>query len=123
MRYISSEPSKFGTKLVMLVDNPHDQRFKEGVLCCMFRGDEDGAPESVHFYDGFTIDQTMDELEDACGIKRSDWSRIADQVSGCLDEWIAPVRIARNEEGEQISGMLEILVGDQWIPHIPKNRR
>jgi hypothetical protein len=100
---------------MMLVDNPQDERYKGGVLCFMYRGNEDGPSEAVHFYDGWTIDQVIVELEETCERNRADWSTIPDQLLGCQDDWIAPVRIARDEQGHPIPGVWEKLVAGQWI--------
>src|SRR5262245_20429691 len=122
MRCLSSKPHPYGTKWMMLIENPQDERYKGDILCSMIRGDEDEAPESVCVFVGFTIDQVMSELEETCGRDRTNWTQIADQVPGCLDEWIAPVRVARTKERNEIPGVWEMLVDGQWKSHIPKSR-
>jgi hypothetical protein len=40
---------------------------------------------------------------------------IPDQLPGFLDEWIAPVRAARDESGQKLPGVWEKLHGGEWV--------
>lgn len=116
MRYVSTTVSKHGTKRVMLVENPQDPRFHGGVLCFMYRGTEDGPPESCTFFDGFTVSLVMAELAEISPARDlASWSTIPDQAPGCLDEWVGPVRAVRNAKGVVTLGVWEKLVGGEWV--------
>lgn len=102
MRKQSITTSEYGTKRMLLVDNPQDEQYRGAVVCYMYYGEEDGPALGFNLFYGGSIDQVIEELEEMSGQSGSSWSVIPDQVPGCADEWIAPARIARDERGELI---------------------
>jgi hypothetical protein len=115
MRKQSTTNSEYGTKRMMLVDNPQDERYRGAVVCYMYYGSEDGPALGFHLYYGGSIDQVIEEIEETTGRSGSSWSVIPDQIAGCADEWIAPVRMARNEQGGLIKGEWEKLEDGEWV--------
>jgi hypothetical protein len=55
--------------------------------------------------------ETVREAERYCleelGILSSDWQAINDPQVGCQDDWIAPVRVKRNQDGQPLWGQFE----------------
>jgi hypothetical protein len=115
MRKQSITTSEYGTRRMLLVDNPQDEQYRGAVVCYMYYGEEDGPALGCHLYSGGSIDQVIEELEEISGRSSLSWSVIPDQVPGCADEWIAPVRIARDERGQLIKGAWEKLEGNEWV--------
>ena len=101
MRILSTNVSEYGTKRMMLVDNPQDDRYQGGVVCYMYRGADDEASQGFEVFFGATIAQVIEHLEETCGAPRSDWIPIPDQIPGCLDEWIGPVRAVETNRVNQ----------------------
>lgn len=114
MRMISKKVSEFGTKRLMLVENPQEAKFAGAIVCFMYRGDDDGVPETAQLFYGETVDGIIDYLVENCDASPN-WSAIPDQIPGCLDEWIAPVRVARSQDGSVLHGTLERLEGETWM--------
>src|SRR5262245_42031169 len=115
MRYVSSWVSRVGVMRMMLVENPQAPSFRDGVLCFMYDGANDGPPVSAHFYEGFTVAQVVVELEETTGHDPSSWSPIPDQLAGCQDDWIGPVRAVRDDQGKVVHGQWEKNVDDRWV--------
>jgi hypothetical protein len=115
MRYTSSRESPIGTKRMMLVEKPQDPLYHDGILCSMYDGADDRPPVAVHFFEGFTAAQVIAELEETSGRAASSWSSIPDQVVGCQDDWLGPVRAIRDEHGKAVRGQWERLEDGQWV--------
>jgi hypothetical protein len=58
----------------------------------------------------------LDNMRELWGIKADAWQEIPDQLPGCQDDWIAPVRIARAANGGKAYDEWETLMGDEWVP-------
>jgi hypothetical protein len=98
----------------MLVDNPQDERYKDGVVFFVYFGVEDAPPNGSHFYVGATIDQAIEHIEEAWDNPKLEWAVIPDQIPGCLDEWVGPVRKARDESGKSVYRAWERLEDGKW---------
>lgn len=114
MRFISKKVSEFGTKRLMLVENPQDEKYAGAILCFMYRGEEDGYPETGQLFFGEKVEDVIDYLVENCDAS-PEWSTIPDQLPGCLDDWIAPVRVSRGKNGEMLQDRFQRLEGDRWI--------
>jgi hypothetical protein len=107
----------------MLVTNPQQKwGFPgQGVLFA-FHSEEDG-PHSCNwpFKD---LDEGKEAAQYNFEIATSEWYEIPDQMPGCLDDWIAPVRIVR--ESEEAEPRWERFDGSGWIvfngPSVPRRR-
>ncbi len=115
MRYLATQTNKYGSKQVLLVEHPQGEKFRGCILSFIRIEKLDGPPEGGQVYEGFTIDQLLQEFEDDYEINRADWESLPDQVPGCDDGWIDPVRPARDECQKVIPGTWERLVGNQWL--------
>jgi hypothetical protein len=115
MRYIATQTSQYGSKQVLLVEHPQDERYRGHILSFVRIEKHDGPPEGGQVYEGFTMDQLFQEFEDDYEIKRTDWTALPDQIRGCEDGWVDPVRPARDDQQGIIPGTWERLVGDQWL--------
>jgi hypothetical protein len=106
---------QYGPKRILLVENPQDARYRGYIVSFITLDREDGPPDGGELYEGYTIDQLIQELSDDYDLPRSGWVTIPDQIAGCEDSWIAPVRQARNSRGEAIPSTWEQLVGSEWV--------
>lgn len=79
MRYVVIKVQKNATKKVVLVENPKDERYKDGVISQIWIDDFDGPPDGGQFYYGFTIEEVMQEFEELYDVKRSEWSALPDE--------------------------------------------
>jgi hypothetical protein len=119
MRYFAVQQQRTRKKRVMLVEHSQDPRYQAGIVCYIYLQTADGPMEGGEFYPGYTIEQVQDELEELYALPRSDWIEIPDQLPGCLDDWIAPVRIAVSQTGELLPGQWEQLVEGTWVLVFP----
>jgi hypothetical protein len=115
MRHVVTVEGSMGKKRAMLVENSQDPRYQDGIVCFLYLDNLDGPAEGGEFYDGFTIDQVKAEFERDFDVPQTAWTAIPDQLAGCQDDWVAPVRIARDERGEQMAGEWEQLVDQKWV--------
>jgi len=115
MRLHSAKTTEYGTKRMMLVDNPQDEQYRGAVVCYAYFGERDGPSEGCHLYYGGPVEQVIEDLEEMTGRSRLSWTVIPDQLPGCADDWIAPVRIAQTERGEPIRGRWERFERGQWV--------
>ena len=115
MRYRATQIGKYDVKRVMLVENPQDERYRGCIVSYVSVDKEDGPPDGGQVYEGYAIEQIFKEFEEDYDIKRTDWQAIPDQIPGCEDEWVAPVRHARDYQGNIIQGSWEQLVNNQWV--------
>lgn len=115
MRHTAVVQGAMGNKRLMLVENSQDTRYHGGVVCFIFFDNIDGPAEAGEFYEGLTVAQVKYELQDHFGIEPDVWNEIADQLPGCQEDWIAPVRIARDKDGEPMIGQWEQLVDQRWV--------
>jgi hypothetical protein len=114
VRYLAMKTDHFGTKRVILAENPQDETYAGCIVCYIRTDDRDGPAEGGQVYEGFTIEEIILEYESDYGIARSDWIIVPDQVAGCEDAWLDPVRQVRDEGGSIIVGTWEKLIGNQW---------
>jgi hypothetical protein len=78
MRYVAIKVQDFATKKVVLIENSNDERYKGGVVSQIWVDEFDGPPDGGQFYDGFTVEEVMQEYEELFDVKRSDWSTLPD---------------------------------------------
>jgi hypothetical protein len=79
MRSVAIKIQTNATKKVMLIENSRDERYRGGVVCHIWIDNHGGPAEAGEFYNGFTINEVMQELEELYGIRRSDWSTLPDE--------------------------------------------
>ena len=79
MRYVAFKVQTNETKKIMLVENSRDKRYQGGVVCHVWLDDYDGPPQAGQFYDGFTVEEVMQELEELYDVNRSEWSTLPDE--------------------------------------------
>jgi hypothetical protein len=115
MRYLATTTKEIGVAQVLLVENPQDERMRGCIVSHIRIDDMDGPPVGGQVYQGYTIEQLMEEFENDYDVPRETWKPIPDQLPGCDDAWIGPVRPVRDAQGRQIQGVWQRLVGDQWI--------
>jgi hypothetical protein len=123
MRHVATVEGSMSNKRIMLVENSQDHRYQGGIICFIFLDNIDGPAEAGEFYHGLTVEQVKAELEDNFGIQPMAWREIPDQLQGCQDDWISPVRIAKDDRGEQIVGEWELLVDQRWMRITPATNR
>lgn len=116
MRHHNSVQQKYCLKRVMLVEKSQDPRYQGGVMMYGYvSGQSDGPADGGSFYDCWTVEEVKAELEELYGYPADGWVTIPDQIDGCEDAWIAPVREARGEDGRYVRGTWEKLVDGQWV--------
>jgi hypothetical protein len=81
----------------------------------MYTGAGDGPSEAVQFYEGFTVDQVIADLAELSDRDPKSWSVIPDQIPGCQDDWLGPVRAVCDSQGNQVQGEWERLQEEQWV--------
>lgn len=123
MRYMVTRRSEWGVKRAMLVEHLQDPRYKEGIVCYLFRDDQDGPAAGAEFFDGCSTEQVMREFEETHQVKFGDRVALPDQVPGCDDDWVHPVRGAIGIDGSRIPGVWEKLENGQWIRISAKSTR
>jgi hypothetical protein len=78
MRYVAIQVQKYATKKVMLIEHSREERYQGGVVSQIWIEDNNGAPDGGMFYEGYTVEEVMQEYEELYDIKRSDWSTLPD---------------------------------------------
>jgi hypothetical protein len=93
----------------------------EGVFVFPCATLEDGSSIGDNWF------ESLASAEEAClreyGIRAEDWVVIDDPLSGCQQDWIAPVRVKGRIDGKPQWGVMERLENGKWIefrtsPHI-----
>ena len=87
---------------------------EEGCYVFLYETLEDGPCA----YDYLQEDIATAKLQcmEVYGISEDDWSRIADLMLGCQQDWIDPVRVVGRSEGNPRWGEFERLVNGEWSP-------
>jgi hypothetical protein len=116
MRYLAIRTNARGiTRRVLLVDNPQDERYRGCIVSHTRMDAQDGPPHGGQVYQGYTLEELFQEFENDYDVRRDSWKEIPDQLPGCEDGWVGPVRQARNDQGVRIMGLWERLVDGEWV--------
>ena len=117
MRKVAAVPptmsERTGMTRLMLVDNP--QRYPGTVVLYAYMIAEPDGPS----FTGWMYENSEDALghmRESWGVAAADWREVPDQLLGCQDDWIAPVRIPRAEGGGMLFHQWERLEGGEWVP-------
>src|SRR5689334_260025 len=109
MRYLAKQTSAYGTKRVLLIEHPQDERYRGCIVSFVAIDKEDGPPDGGQVYEGYTIRELIEEFAADYDIDAGAWEAIPDQLPGCEDGWVAPVRAARDAAGNVLAGQWERL--------------
>jgi hypothetical protein len=61
-----------------------------------------------------TVEDVLADLEDL-EITGLTWQEFPDQLPGCQDDWLGPVRIYRDESGTKVFHRWQRLVDGEWV--------
>lgn len=121
MRFVAAVPPAIATRTamnrLMLVTNPQNEqaRYCNAVVLYVYMIEEpDGPSFTAWLYPD--ADAARERMREMWGIEAEAWQEIPDQFPGCQDDWIAPVRIPRSEDGAKLYHEWEKLVGNEWVP-------
>jgi hypothetical protein len=73
---------------------------------------EDGPSMSATAYP--TVQDALEDLEEL-GLTGLQWQEFPDQLPGCQDDWLGPVRIYRDESGAKVFHRWQRLVDGEWV--------
>jgi hypothetical protein len=124
MRMVAVVPDaialRTGIQRLMLTTKPQSGPYPPNVVALFgyMAKDADGPSVMGSLYDD--AETALNYVQDLWGVERSHWRTVADQVPGCEDDWLAPVRIFQDEDGVQISGRWQQLVDGCWVEFVPK---
>jgi hypothetical protein len=76
-----------------------------GVYLFLYRTVEDGPSHADCWFE--TPAAAVECAESDYGIGPADWQSVPDPLPGCQHDWIAPVRVKRNAEGQPVWGQFE----------------
>jgi hypothetical protein len=85
----------------------YDSENGEGVMLFLFRSLDDGPCDADYWHPDLALAENHAAIDLAVGL--ADWQPIADPQPGCLVDWIAPVRMARDRYGRMKPGVFEPL--------------
>lgn len=120
MRTVAAVPSakaqQTGITRMMLVTNPqpHPYRDPEGIIVYAYMLEESDGP-SFAAWPFQHAEGALAYLEDRWGITDSAWQVVPDQLPGCQDDWIGPVRIHQEEDGGKVFHRWQRLVDGEWV--------
>jgi hypothetical protein len=101
---------------MMLVTNPQPSQDRDPdaviVFAYMIEGPDGPSFTAWPFLDSATA---LDYLRVHWGIQESDWQVVPDQLPGCQDDWIEPVRIYCAEDGGKVFHRWQRLVEGAWV--------
>jgi hypothetical protein len=120
MRLVAHIPAKpeqqVSAKRIIIATNPQSASFYPPGWVIMYGGyqaeDEDGPSMSATAYP--TVEDALAELEDL-EITGLQWQEYPDQLPGCQDDWLGPVRIYRDESGAKVFHRWQRLVEGEWV--------
>ena len=120
MRKVAAVPpamaERTGITRMMLVSNPQPHPYRDPdaviVFAYLLQGAE-GPSFTAWPFPGTA--EALDYLRDAWGIPESAWQIVADQLPGCQDDWIAPVRIYRDEDEGKVFHRWQRLQDGEWV--------
>ncbi len=103
-------------KRIIIATNPQSVRYYPEGWVVMFIGywaeGEDGPSMGGATYP--TVEDAFTDLEDL-EITGLTWQEFPDQLPGCQDDWLGPVRICRDESGAKVFHRWQRLVNDEWV--------
>ena len=85
-----------------------------GALLFLYHADLDGPCQSDLFFD--TVKDVKKECLETFNIREDDWRVLPDQILGCQQDWIAPVRIKKEGKRGETSISYEQLINGAWLP-------
>jgi hypothetical protein len=121
MRLIAAVPPAVAQRTaihrLMLVTNPQSSRYHDPdavILYAYMIEEPDGPSFTAWVYPDAQAAQ--DHMQEMWGVAAEAWREVPDQLAGCQDDWIAPVRIARAADGTKLYHQWERLVDGEWVP-------
>lgn len=105
-----------GFERLMIVTNPQPGWVDPGcgVLFAYFGSDGRDKPAYMRWpFDDF--EYAVEYTRETWGVQVAAWREVPDQMPGCLDDWIAPVRLSRIRDGKQWVNRWERFVDGGWI--------
>jgi hypothetical protein len=120
MRFVAYIPAKperrESAKRIIIATNPQSASYYPQGWVIMYGGycaeGEDGPSISATAYP--TVEDALAGLEDL-GLTGLEWRECPDQLPGCQDDWLGPVRIYRDESGAKVFHRWQRRVDGQWI--------
>lgn len=91
MRYIANTKKNTDKAVRVMVHNS-----AEGIYLFAFSSHEDSDCDSDNWYED--LDEAFQFCEGHYSITRDDWKEIPDPREGCLQDWIAPMKIEIKKE-------------------------
>lgn len=121
MRMVATVPPTVAQRTainrLLLVTNPQSSSFHnpDAVIVYAYMVEEpDGPSFTARVYPN--AEAALADMQDDWGIDEDAWREVPDQLSGCQDDWIAPVRIPRAANGGKLYHQWERLVDGEWVP-------
>jgi hypothetical protein len=117
MRWVAYIPAKppGRAKRVIIVRNPKSVRFIPDECAVLFFGyyseGEDGPSTPSEYAP--TVEDAMAAIQEYSD-EPLHWQEIPDQLPGCEDSWIGPVRIYRGESGAKVYHRWQRFVAGEW---------
>lgn len=118
MRWVAYIPatSRSGSKRAIIVRNPKSIAYIPDECAVTFAGyyaeGEDGPSMGGWWSD--TVEEAKAVIQEYSE-EPLEWQEIPDQIPGCQDDWIGPVRIYRDESGAKVFHRWQRLVDGQWV--------
>jgi hypothetical protein len=85
----------------------YDPEDSGGVHLFLFHILDDGPGFADYWFTSQS--EAVDQARLQYGVEAADWQPISDPPPGCQHDWIAPVRVARDETGRPVYGRFERL--------------
>ena len=82
-----------------------------GVSVFLYRSLDDGPCDCDYWYEDLAGAER--HAAEALEVGDADWRLVPDPHPGCLDDWLAPVRVIRDSAGHPVYGQFERLP-EQW---------
>jgi hypothetical protein len=102
---------------LMLVTNPQSSRYHDPdavILYAYMIAEPDGPSFTAWVYPD--AEAALDRMREMWGNAAEAWHELPDQIPGCQDDWIAPVRIPRAANGQRLYHQWEQLLDGAWVP-------
>jgi hypothetical protein len=79
----------------------------DGVSVFLYRSLDDGPCDCDYWYEDMAGAER--HAAEAIGVGEAEWRSVPDPHPGCLEDWLAPVRLVRDAAGHPVYGHFERL--------------